>query len=122
MCLEGLQAMPVVSLKVLPVGVGTSLSRYVARVVALLEAHGYKPIVTPDTTVIHVRDLSEVGAIVRMIHDELYSMGVPRIVTIVMIDDRRDVEESSPEELVQRVIRHIEEERKNVRGDVHGVM
>jgi len=114
--------MPIVSLKVLPAGVGTSLSRYVARIVALLEAHGYKPMVTPDTTVIQVRDLSEVGAIVRMVHDELYSMGVPRIVTIVMVDDRRDVEESSPEELVQRVTQRIEEERRRVRGDVHGVM
>ncbi|BES81202.1 MTH1187 family thiamine-binding protein [Pyrodictium abyssi] len=114
--------MPIVSLKVLPVGVGTSLSRYIARIVALLEAHGYKPIVTPDTTVIQVRDLSEVGAIVRMVHDELYSMGVPRMVTIVMVDDRRDAEESSPEELVQRVARRVEEERRNVRGDVHGVM
>ncbi|KSW12408.1 hypothetical protein CF15_06680 [Pyrodictium occultum] len=114
--------MPIVSLKVMPMGVGTSVSRYIARVVALLEAHGYKPEVTPDTTVIQVSDLSEVGAIVRMVHDELYSMGVPRVVTIVMIDDRRDVEEASPEEMVQKVLRKVEEERKNVKGDVHGVM
>jgi len=114
--------MPIVSLKVIPLGVGTSVSRYVARVVALLEERGYRPIVTPDTTVLTVDDLSEVGAIVRMVHDELYSMGVPRIVTLVMIDDRRDVEERTPEMLVGSVLEKVEEERKRIREDVHGVL
>jgi uncharacterized protein (TIGR00106 family) len=114
--------MPIVSLKVVPVGVGTSVSRYIARVVALLEEHGYKPMVTPDTTVIQVQDLSEIGAIVRIVHDELYSMGVPRIVTVVMVDDRRDVEERTPEELVQAVMARVEEEKKRMKEDVHGVM
>jgi len=114
--------MPTVSLKIVPLGVGTSVSRYIARVVALLEEHGYQPLVTPDTTVIQVRDLSEIGAIVRIVHDELYSMGVPRIVTIVMVDDRRDVEERTPEELVSAVMAKVEEEKKRLREDVHGVM
>ena len=114
--------MPLVSLKVLPMGVGTSVSRYIARVVALLEEHGYKPMVTPDTTVIQVQDLSEVGAIVRMVHDELYSMGVARIVTVVMIDDRRDVEERPPDQIVQSVLAKVEEEKKRMKEDVHGVM
>ena len=95
--------MPIVSIKVIPIGIGTSVSRYIARVVSLLEERGYKPIVTPDTTVIQVNDLSEIGVIVKLVHDELYSMGVQRIETIIMIDDRRDVEERSPEMLVARV-------------------
>ncbi len=114
--------MPVVSLKVIPVGVGTSVSRYIARVIALLEDHGYRPMVTPDTTVIQVNDLSEVGAILRIVHDELYSMGVARIVTVVMVDDRRDVEERTPEELVRSVMAKVEEEKRRLREDVHGVM
>ncbi len=114
--------MPLVSLKVIPLGVGTSVSSYIARVIALLEEHGYKPVVTPDTTVIQVQDLSEVGAIVRMVHDELYSMGVARIVTIVMIDDRRDVEERTPDEIVRSVMAKVEEEKKRMKEDVHGVM
>jgi uncharacterized protein YqgV (UPF0045/DUF77 family) len=89
--------------------------------VALLEAKGYKPIVTPDTTVIQVNDISEVGPLVRMIHDELYSMGVARILTIVMIDDRRDVEERPPQEAVERVMAQLESERRKLR-DLHGVM
>jgi uncharacterized protein (TIGR00106 family) len=113
--------MPTVSIKVIPIGVGTSLSKYIARVVALLEAKGYKPMVTPDTTVIQVNDVSEVGPLVRMIHDELYSMGVARVLTIVMIDDRRDVEERPPQALVERVMAQLEAERKKLR-DVHGVM
>jgi len=113
--------LPTVSIKVIPVGVGTSLSRYIARVVALLEENGYKPIVTPDNTVVQVRDLSEIGVIVRKIHDELYSMGVTRIVTLVTIDDRRDREEELPQEKVQRVLQKLEEERQRIR-EVHGVM
>ncbi|BEP17993.1 MTH1187 family thiamine-binding protein [Pyrofollis japonicus] len=113
--------MPTVALKVIPIGVGTSLSRYIARVVALLEAEGYSPIVTPDNTVIHVRDLSEIGAIIRKVHDELYSMGVTRIVTVVTVDDRRDREEELPNEKVQKVMQVLDEERKKIRN-VHGVM
>ena len=113
--------MPIVSIKVIPVGVGTSLSKYIARVVALLEASGYKPRVQPDTTVVRVNDVSEVGAIVKKIHDELYSMGVQRVVTVITIDDRRDIEEREPEELVQSVTSKLEEERRAIR-DVKGVM
>ncbi len=113
--------MPLVSIKVVPLGVGTSISRYVARVVALLESKGYRPQVTADTTVLTVSDVSEVGAIVKMVHDELYSMGVQRVLTIVMIDDRRDVEERSPEEIVQSVVSKLEEERRRI-SQVRGVM
>jgi uncharacterized protein (TIGR00106 family) len=113
--------MPLVSIKVIPVGVGTSLSRYIARVVALLESKGYKPRVTADTTVLTVSDVSEVGAIVKMVHDELYSMGVQRIITLVMIDERRDVEERTPEELVQSVLAKLDEERRRI-SHVRGVM
>ena len=87
----------------------------------MLEERGYKPRITPDTTIIQVNDLSEVGVIVKIVHDELYSMGVQRVVTIVMIDDRRDVGERSPEELVESVKSKIEEERKALRQP-HGVM
>ena len=113
--------MPIVSLKVLPIGVGVSVSKYIARVVALLEEKGYKPIVTPDTTVISVADLSEVGVILRLVHDELHSMGVQRIVTIVMVDDRRDVEERSPQSLVERVLELKKLERKELKQP-RGVM
>ena len=113
--------MPLVSLKVIPLGVGTSVSRYIARVVALLESRGYKPQVTADTTILTVNDVSEVGAIVKMVHDELYSMGVQRVVTLVMIDERRDVEERTPEEMVHSVLSKLNEERKRV-SQVRGVM
>ncbi|ABM80906.1 thiamine-binding protein [Hyperthermus butylicus] len=114
--------MPTVSIKVIPIGVGPSLSRYIARVVALLEAKGYKPLVTPDTTVIQVNDVSEIGPLVRMIHDELYSMGVARVLTIIMIDERRDVAEAPPQAAVEKVLARLQEERKKFTRDVHGVI
>ena len=114
--------MPTVSIKVIPIGVGTSLSRYIARVVALLEAKGYKPLVTPDTTVIQVNDVSEIGPLVRMIHDELYSMGVARVLTIIMIDDRRDISETPPQAAVEKVLVRLREEKEKLKHDVHGVI
>ncbi|MET1101826.1 MAG: thiamine-binding protein [Pyrodictiaceae archaeon] len=113
--------MPIVSFKVIPMGIGTSVSRYIARVVALLEERGYKPRVTPDTTILRINDLSEIGVITRMIHDELYSMGVQRIITVIMVDDRRDIEEREPEVLVKRVEELKEHEKKKMK-DLHGVL
>ena len=109
-----LEGVPIVSIKVIPTG-ATSVSSYIARIVAILEDKGYKPIVTPDTTVISVRDLAEIGSLLKIIHDELYAMGINRIISILMIDDRRDIPERKPEDLVKSVKAKIEEEKSKLK-------
>ena len=79
-----------VSITIIPLGVGTSISHYVAKTVEILEELGYKPIVGPSETSFELRSLEELGKIIRKIHDTIHSMGVQRIITAIMIDDRRD--------------------------------
>ena len=95
--------MPLVSFKVIPVVGEKSVSRYVAEAVRILREEGLDPVVTPDTTVVVVEDLSIVGGLLARIHARLQEMGVGRIVTIVMIDDRVDKPLRRPEELVESV-------------------
>ncbi len=117
-----LERVPIVSIKVIPTG-AISASSYIARVVAILEDRGYKPMVTPDTTVISVRDLAEIGSLLKIIHDELYSMGISRIITIVMVDDRRDIPERKPEDLVESVKAKVEEEKSKLkRRTTHSII
>jgi len=78
-----------VSITIVPLGVGTSISRYVVKAVELLEELGYKPIVGPAETSFEIPNLEQLGIVLRKIHDTLYAMGVQRIITTVMIDDRR---------------------------------
>ena len=95
--------MPLVSFKVIPVVGERSVSKYVAEAVRVLEEEGLEPVVTPDTTVVVVGDLSVVGRLLARIHERLRSMGVERIVTLVMVDDRADKPLRRPEELVESV-------------------
>ncbi len=94
--------MAVVSFKVIPVVGERSVSRYVAEAVRVLMEEGLDPIVTPDTTVVSLSDLSALGRIVSRVHERLRSMGVGRVVTIVMVDERFG-EERNPMDLVRSV-------------------
>lgn len=79
-----------VSISIIPLGVGTSISHYIAKAVEVIEKLGYKPIVGPAETSFEIPSLEELGKVLREIHDTLHAMGVQRIITVVTIDDRRD--------------------------------
>lgn len=105
--------MPIVSFKVVPIVGEASVSKYITRAVEVLIEEGFNPIVTPDTTVVSVDDLSRIGGAAARIHEELAKMGVGRIVTIIMIDDRRDKPARDPMELVQSVESKLGERGKS---------
>lgn len=83
--------MAIVQLSIVPIGTGTSsISKYVARAFKLLE--NQKDVVyqlTPMGTIIE-GDLDRVLSIVRQIHESAFDKGVQRVLTTVIIDDRRD--------------------------------
>ncbi len=85
----------VVDIAVEPIGTSsTSISRYVRKVVEVLEREGLKVYPAPSMTSFELDDLTRLGFILKRINDELEKEGVKRIVTILKIDDRRDKETS----------------------------
>ncbi len=101
--------MPVVSIKVMPRtrDCSVSVSKHVAEAVKVLEEHGLKPVVTPDTTVFRLDDISILGRILKDIHERLKSMGAVRILTLVMVDERVDKPERDPQDLVDSVLKNM---------------
>ena len=85
--------MAVCSVTIVPVGTGsTSVSAYVARCHEILaEEEGVKYRLTPMATVIE-GDLEIVLSTVLKLHNVPFEKGAMRVLTSVMIDDRRDRE------------------------------
>ena len=85
----------VVDIAVEPIGTSsTSISRYVRKVIEVLQSEGLKVYPAPSMTSFELDDLTRLGFILKRINDELEKEGVKRIVTILKIDDRRDKETS----------------------------
>ena len=82
----------IVELSIIPMGGGTSVSKIIAHVIKSLEETGVKYEVTPMCTVFEADSVEEALRIVRVAHDAVFRQGVKRAITLVKIDDRRDVE------------------------------
>jgi len=83
----------IVELKVLPCGTPTaSLSKYVKAVDEVIKkTPGIKYQITPMATIVEGK-LDAVLELVKEIHEVPFKMGVPRVLTSVVIDDRRDTQ------------------------------
>ena len=83
--------MAVVEVSVVPLGTGeTSLSKYVARAVQVLQSEkDVKYELTAMGTIIE-GELKHVLAAVRKMHEAVFEFGAMRVITTIKIDDRRD--------------------------------
>jgi uncharacterized protein (TIGR00106 family) len=83
--------MAVCSVSVVPVGTGsTSVSSYVAKCHEVLkESYGIKYMLTPMSTVLE-GDLGALLATVAKLHAVPFESGAMRVLTTLIIDDRRD--------------------------------
>lgn len=83
--------MALIEVAIIPLGTGTpSVSKYVAQAVQVLR--GEKDIkyeLTAMGTIIE-GDLERLLALVRKMHEAVFTAGAVRVVTTVKIDDRRD--------------------------------
>lgn len=82
--------MALMEINILPVGVGVSLSEYVARAIQILEG---QPEVDYELTSMGTNvtgDLDRLLAIARAMHQAVMDSGVQRVVTTIKIDDRKD--------------------------------
>jgi len=79
-----------IHIKVIPLGVGTSISDYVAEAIRTLRELGYSPLIESGETAVEIKNLEEVGKIVKHVNEKLARMGVRRVLTFVSIDYRMD--------------------------------
>lgn len=84
--------MVVVEVSIIPLGTGSSsLSKYVAKAVSVLKSFkNIRVVVHSMCTFIESDDLDTVLQAVKQAHNEVFNMGVDRVLTQIKIDDRRD--------------------------------
>ena len=93
----------VVDLCVIPIGVGVSLSRYIAECERVLSEAGLSFELHPYGTNIE-GEWDEVFAAVRECHRRVHDMGAPRIATTLKVGTRTDREQSMADK-----VRSVEE-------------
>ena len=87
--------MPIVEISVIPIGTQTPLaSEYVARAIKTLAQQGDIKYETTAMGTLVEGELDNVLGAVRKMHDSLFDDKVRRVVTTIIIDDRRDKEVS----------------------------
>lgn len=96
----------IVDLCVVPLGVGVSVSRYVAACQEVLEAAGLKTCLHAYGTNIE-GEYDEVFAAIRRCHEQIHEMGAPRITTTIKLGSRTDRRQGMEDK-----IRSVEEKRK----------
>lgn len=83
----------IVDLTVVPIGVGVSLSKYVAACEDILNRPGLKTSLHANGTNIE-GEWDDVFAAIRACHEKVHGMGAPRIHTTIKLGTRTDREQS----------------------------
>ena len=82
--------MVIVELSIIPLGVGTSISKFLAPALKELEKWGVKYEITPMCTIFEAENINEALRIAGAMHEAVFKADVKRVVTSIRIDDRRD--------------------------------
>ena len=93
----------IVDLSVVPLGVGVSLSPYVAACQRVLDEAGLEICLHANGTNI-AGEWDEVFAAVRRCHEVVHEMGAPRITTVIKVGTRSDREQTMADK-----VRSVEE-------------
>jgi uncharacterized protein (TIGR00106 family) len=88
----------VVDLGVVPIGVGVSLSKYVATCQRVLSDAGLKTRLHAYGTNIE-GEWDDVFAAIKKCHEEVHKMGAPRIYTVIKVGTRTDRDESMDDKI-----------------------
>ncbi len=87
-----------VDLCVVPIGVGVSVSEYVAECERLIAAAGLEAQLHPYGTVIE-GEWDAVFAVVKRCHERVHEMGAPRVFTSLKVGTRTDREQTMQDKL-----------------------
>lgn len=80
----------VADLSIMPVGEGTSLSKYVKRAVEELKRSGLKVDVGAMSTSVEAETTEEIFRAFEKAKEALFEMGAKRVYMVIKIDERRD--------------------------------
>lgn len=95
----------IVDVAIIPIGVGLSLSKYVAECEKIFNEAGLKSTLHANGTNIE-GEWDEVFAAIKKCHEHLHQIGVPRISTNVRIGTRTDREQTM-EDKIQSVFKKL---------------
>ena len=87
-----------VDLCVVPIGVGVSVSAYIAACERIIEAAGLSAQLHPYGTVIE-GDWDAVFAVVKQCHERVHAMGAQRVFTSLKVGTRTDREQSMQDKI-----------------------
>jgi uncharacterized protein (TIGR00106 family) len=97
----------IADVSVVPLGVGVSVSKYVAVCERILAEAGLQPRLHAWGTNIE-GEWDEVFAAVRLCHEEIHALGAPRVSTVIKLGTRTDKEQSGEDK-----IRSVKEKLKD---------
>lgn len=96
--------MVVAEVSIFPLGTESpSVSRYVAAAVKELEASGLRCTLAPMGTTVEAETTEEIYAAIARAQAAVFALGVGRVYTILKMDERRDVEDRSAEDMMRSV-------------------
>ncbi len=91
----------IAEVSIFPLGTGTpGVSEYVTAAVRALESSNLKCTLGPMGTTIEAETPEEAYAAIARAQAAVFDLGAGRAYTVVKMDERRDVEERSPEDMV----------------------
>ena len=93
----------ILDLCIVPMGVGVSVSKYIAACQGVIQAAGLQPHLHAYGTTIE-GEWDRVFAVVKGCHEALHDMGVPRIATTLKLGTRTDREQT-----VEGKVRSVQE-------------
>ena len=107
---NGEERMVVVEFSIIPLGVGTSVSKFIAPALKEMEKRNIKYEVTSMCTIFEANSVKEVLEVIAAAHEAVFKNRVNRIVTMIKIDDRRD-KKISMKGKVESLLSHLKKNR-----------
>ncbi len=85
--------MIIAQVSIAPLGTtSTSISSFVAEAIGTFRQTGLRYTITPMGTILEAKDMKELFDAIEKCHEALFKAGAKRLYTVILIDDRRDVE------------------------------
>lgn len=94
---------------IIPMGIEESgVGEYVAKAVQIIEESGLNYQITAMGTQMEADDLKKLYEVCAKVQESIFEMGIPRVYTVLKIDDRRDKENRTLKEKVKSVMDRME--------------